>query len=365
MNVALVYDRVNKFGGAERVLQALHKIYPEAPLFTLVHDLKSAAWSKEFTVYPTFLNKVNILKKKHEWLAPLAPLAFETHDLSEFDVVISITSSDAKAIITKPHQIHICYCLTPTRYFWSGEEEYGKDSKMRFLPVFLKNYFRTVDLLISKRPDEYIAISQEVKNRIKKYYNRDSSVVYPSIDDKFYSNKLVPFKDREYYLLVGRLVPYKKAALAIKVFNKLKKKLIVIGTGSEKKYLESIANKNITFVGSVDDKQLIDYYRHAKALIFPQEEDYGLVPIEAQACGTPVIAYAGGGALETIVDKKTGIFFKHQTIKSLDSCIKRFEKLTFNPEDCRVNAEKFREEQFASQFKEKIENLADSFFSTK
>ena len=201
MKVALVYDRVNKFGGAERVLLTLHQIYPEAPLYTLVYDKKSAPWASVFKVIPTFINKIGFLKNKHELLAPIAALAFETLDLREFDVVISITSGDAKAVITKPGQLHICYCLTPTRYFWSGEDQYKSDTKFKIIPKWLHNYFRTTDLLISKRPDKYIAISNEVLDRIKKYYNRESSVIYPSIDDKFYSKDYTARNKREYYLI--------------------------------------------------------------------------------------------------------------------------------------------------------------------
>ncbi len=361
MKVALVYDRVNKFGGAERVLLTLHKIFPDAPLYTLVYDKKSAAWAKEIEVFPTFLNYLPYLRKRHEILAPLAPMAFETLDLKDFDVIISITSGDAKSVITNTKQLHICYCLTPNRYFWSGGGEYQKDWKLKILPKWLFNYFRTVDLLISHRPDEYIAISTEVKNRIKKYYNRDSSIIFPAIEDKFYSKSIIPPKSREYYLLVGRLVPYKRAALAIKVFNKLNKRLIVVGEGSERRTLENIANKNIEFVGAVGDAKLIEYYRHAKALIFPQDEDFGLVPLEAQACGTPIIALGKGGVLDTVVDKKTGIFFEAQTEKSLSDAIVKFEKLSFDLEDCRTNAKNFNSEKFSKDFSEKVSSLWRKF----
>ncbi len=360
MKVALVYDRVNKFGGAERVLLALHKIYPQAPLYTLVYDPQSAPWSKEFKVIPSFINKIGILRNKHEWLAPVAAMAFESFDLRQFDVVISVTSGDAKAVITKPGQLHVCYCLTPTRYFWSGAEQYSKDKKVKIAPRGLMNYFRTADLLISKRPDYYIAISNEVKARIKKYYQRDSSVVYPSIDDKFYSRNFVPSEERENYLIVSRLVPYKKVDLAIKAFNKLKKPLIVVGTGSELSRLRKIAGPTITFAGSVSDRRLIEEYRRAKAVIFPQVEDYGLVPLEAQACGTPVIAFGQGGALETIKDGISGIFFAKQNPQSLAQAVERFEKKKISPEMCQKNALRFNEESFRKNFSLAIETLWSS-----
>ena len=363
MKVALVYDRVNKFGGAERVLLALHKIFPEAPLYTLVYDRKSAPWANVFKVIPTFINKIGFLKNKHEWLAPISSMAFETLDLREYDVIISITSSDAKAVITKPGQLHICYCLTPTRYFWSGEKQYAKDPKFKLIPKRLRNYFRTTDLLISKRPDKYIAISNEVLDRIKKYYHRESSVIYPSIDDKFYSLDFTPEKERDYYLLVSRLVPYKKVDLAIKAFNKLNKPLVIVGTGSEESKLKELAGPFVNFVGAVDDQKLIKYYKNAKAVIFPQFEDYGLVPIEAQACGTPVIAFGKGGALETITKNKTGVFFQRQTTSSLINAIDRFEKLSLSSNDCYKNALRFNSKTFEKEFSSKVGELWSNYLT--
>lgn len=274
MKIALVYDRINKFGGAERVMTALHKIYPEAPIYTLVHDPENSNWASGIRIIPSFINTIPFLRKRHEWLAPIAPMAFESFNLDKFDVVISVTSSDAKSIITKPNQLHICYCLTPTRYYWSGEGEYSSDPKMRLLPGFLLKYFRTIDLLTSDRPDAYISISKEVKNRVKKYYNKESEVIYPPIEDKFYSLNPISAGNRDYYLVVSRLVPYKKVDLVIEAFNKLKLPLVIIGTGSEEEKLKSIARTNISIIGSVDDKRLMEYYRRAKAVIFPQHEDF-------------------------------------------------------------------------------------------
>ncbi|HSV94996.1 MAG TPA: glycosyltransferase [Spirochaetia bacterium] len=364
MKVALVYDRVNKFGGAERVLLTLHNIFPEAPLFTLVYDSKSASWAKVFKIIPTFINKIPFMRSKHELLAPIAALGFETLDLSGYDVVISITSSDAKAVLTKPGQLHICYCLTPTRYFWSGEKQYAQDIKFKIIPNWLHQYFRTTDLLISKRPDQYIAISNEVKRRIKKYYHRESSVIYPSIDDKFYSKEFTQLNKRDYYLIVSRLVPYKKVDLAIRSFNKIKKTLLVVGTGSEENNLKKIAGKTIEFVGAVDDNQLVSLYKNAKAVIFPQMEDYGLVPIESQACGTPVIAFGKGGALETIIENKTGVFFDEQTVESLVKAINKFEKLSINSQDCHKNSLRFNNQAFKKSFLNYFTNATAKISST-
>lgn len=357
IKVALVYDRINKFGGAERVLLALHRIFPEAPVFTLVHEPKTSGWANNIKVIPTFLNKISFLRCRHEWLAPIAPLAFETHDLSDFEVIISITSSDAKSVITRPNQLHLCYCLTPTRYFWSGEGEYLENIKLKLLPSYLKQYFKNIDLLTSSRPDEYISISEEVRERVQKYYKRNSTVIYPPIEDKFYSKTPVSMDRRSYYLVAGRMVPYKKFDLVITVFNKLKKPLIVIGGGSEEKRLRRMAGPHITFVGQVADDQLIEYYRHAKALIYPQDEDFGLIPIEAQALGTPVIALGKGGALETVKHLQTGIHFQEQTVESLAAAVQASRKITFDPQRCVENASRFNYSRFSKLFSEAVSSL--------
>lgn len=359
MKVALVYDRVNKFGGAERVLCQLHDIFPDAPLYTLVHDPNKAQWSSKFNVIPTYLNKIPFLRSRHEILAPFASMAFETFNFSDFDIVISITSSDSKAIITPPGTFHLCLCLTPTRYFWSGESEYINDWKMKLIPNFIKEYLKQVDLLNSQRPDRYIAISNEVKKRINTYYNRESTIVYPSIEDKFYSIKSpVPNKERGYYLVVSRLVKYKKVDQVILSFNYTGLPLTIVGTGSDMNFLKSIANSNIKFVGEASDNELIKLYRHAKATIFPQLEDFGLVPIESQACGTPVIAYGSGGALETVVGGKTGTFYPEQTPESMTQAVLKFAKLKIDPQDCIKNALRFSPVTFRKNIMSVLTELA-------
>ena len=360
MKVALVYDRVNKFGGAERVLLALHRLYPQAPLYTLVHNPDTAEWSRGFKVIPSFFNQIKFFRTRHEILPLIASYGFESFDFSDYDVVISVTSADAKAIITKPNTLHICYCLTPTRYFWEGFSEYEKDIKMRLLPKPIKKSLRSTDYINAQRPDRYIAISNEIKKRIKKHYERQADVIYPAIEDKFYSKeKPKEFSKRQSYLLVSRLIPYKKVDLVIKAFNKLNLPLIVVGTGSQESRLKSLAKSNITFTGQITDEKLISYYRQAKALIFPQHEDFGLVPLEAQASGTPVIAYAQGGALETVIDKKTGLFFKQQTINSLVDAIRRFEagKHQINSSLCFQQARRFSSAGFDKLFSDKVKTL--------
>jgi len=360
MKVALVYDRVNKFGGAERVLQALHQLYPDAPLYTLVHSPQHATWSRGIKIIPSFFNNFPFFRTHHELLAPLADLAFETFSFNDYQMVISVTSANAKAIITKPDTFHLCYCLTPTRYLWQDFAEYQQDWKMKILPSSVQDRLRDNDFITAQRPDAYLAISQEVKKRIKCHYHRSADVIYPAIDDQFLSQqKLLPFSQRQSYLLVSRLVPYKKVDLAVQVFNRLQLPLTIIGTGSEQKRLRQLARDNITFAGQVTDRQLISHYRHAKALIFPQHEDFGLVPLEAQASGTPVIAYSRGGALETVVDGKTGLFFSQQTPGSLLKVVQQFDsgQHHIKADLCRQQAAKFSQTRFKRQFSDKVDTL--------
>lgn len=349
MKIALVYDRVNKFGGAERFLKTIISIFPNSPIYTLVSDTEKSGWVGKQQVIASFLNKIKYLRTRHEFLAPIAPMAFESHNFKDFDLVISVTSSDAKSIITHPHQTHICICLTPTRYLWSGRKNYKKDLKIKLLPKFIFRYFRFVDKLLSSRPDHFVAISKEVQRRIAKYYHRDSKIIYPPVEKYFFVKSPQLKAKRKYFLVVSRLVPYKKIDLVVKVFNKLNKKLIIVGEGSEQKKLQKLANKNIVFTGKVSDIQLKKYYQSAKAVIFPQREDFGLVPLESQAAGTPVIAYGRGGARETIINNKTGLFFHKQSPTSLLKAIKEFDTNKISYLDCLENAKKFSQTNFKKE----------------
>ncbi|MFH1289194.1 MAG: glycosyltransferase [Patescibacteria group bacterium] len=353
MKIALVYDRVNKWGGAERVLLTLHEIWPEAPLFTAVHNPKKASWSDVFKVNPSFLNKFPLASSHHEFYPWLTPLAFESFDLNSFDIVISVTSADAKGIITSPSAFHICYCLTPTRYLYSGRNDYFKGiKKIVFSPVI--NYLKAWDRVASFRPDSFISISETVQKRIKKYYQQESKTIYPPIEtDKW---QLEEKQREDFYLVVSRLVEYKRVDLAINAFNKLGKKLIIVGDGRARKKLEAMAKKNILFLGQLTDEELLRYYQKSKALIFAQLEDFGLVSLEAQSCGTPVIAFSKGGAMETVIDKRTGLFFNKQTKESLMRAVKEFERLEIKSINCRQNALRFNKERFKKEFKKEVLN---------
>jgi glycosyltransferase involved in cell wall biosynthesis len=354
MKIAFVYDRVNKWGGAERVLLALHKIWPEAPLYTAVYHPKTAPWAKKFKVIPSFLNQIPLAKSHHEIFPWLMPLGFESFDFSDYDVVISVTSEAAKGIITKPETLHVCYCLTPTRYLYSGYNDYFKSALKKQLSLPAVVYLRSWDHVAAQRPDHYLTISQNVARRIKKYYQRDARVIYPPIDTgKFKPLTELSLPDTErYFLIVSRLVAYKKIEIAIEAFNRLGWRLKIIGTGNQMKKLKKMAKENIKFLGQLTDEQVISYYQNCQAVIFPQEEDFGLVPIEAQACGRPVIAYRKGGVLETVIEGKTGLFFTGQTPAALIKTVRKFRD--FGAAACRRQAEKFSQERFKKEFEQTV-----------
>jgi glycosyltransferase involved in cell wall biosynthesis len=293
------------------------------------------------------LNQVPSAKKHHEFFPWLTPLAFESFNLSGYNVVISVSSAEAKGIITGPKIFHLNYCLTPTRYLW-GEHAH--------VWLVVTNYLRRWDLVASQRPDEIVSISQTVRERVKKYYQRESEVIYPPVDtDKFEIRNSKFEINSNYFLVVSRLVRYKRIDVAIRAFNKLGWPLKIIGVGWETRYLKRMAEKNIEFLGELTDEELLGYYQKCRAVVFPGEEDFGLVPLEAQACGKPVIAYRGGGATETVIEGVTGEFFGGQTWQSLAVKLQSCKAVRFNKENCRKNALRFSKERFKKEFKKRVE----------
>lgn len=363
MKVALVYDRVNKWGGAERFLLALHELFPDASLYTSVYNREKAPWAEVFDVRASFLQGFPLASSAHEFYPLLMPLAFESFSFDEYDLVISVTSEAAKGIITKPKTLHICYCLTPTRYLWSGYEDYFRSKTFRVLSSSVISYLRTWDKIAAQRPDAYIAISKEVQERIKKYYGRESEVIYPPVDTAFSSlassvqfrnkklnaNKL-DAKRSSYFLVVSRLVPYKRIDIAVKAFNELRLPLKIAGVGSQERSLKRMAGPTIEFLGNLTDSELLGYYKGCRALIFPGYEDFGLTTVEAQSFGKPVIAYGKGGALETVIEGKTGIFFYEQTSNAVIRAVKQFQNSHFDPKDCIEQARKFNKKRFQEEF---------------
>lgn len=347
MKVALVYDRINKWGGAERVLLALHKIFPEADLYTSVYNPQKAKWADVFKIKYSFLQNFPLAKSSHEFYALLMPISFESFNLDNYDLVISVTSEAAKGIITKPATLHICYCLTPTRYLWSGYKDYFRSKALRILSKPAISYLKYWDKIASKRPDIYIAISTEVKNRIKKYYDRESVVVYPPlmIDARLADG--VKVEPGEYFLVVSRLTNfYKRVDLAIEACNSLKLPLKIVGSGRDKKSLMKIAGPTVEFLGDLTDDDLSFYYKNCRALIFPGLEDFGLTMVEAQSFGRPVIAFRGGGALDIIKEGLTGEFFDDQNAQSLKRVLEKFDGSSYNTKLLAENAQRFSFENF-------------------
>lgn len=344
----MVYDRVNKWGGAERVLLGLHEIFPDAPLFTSIYSRERAEWARVFPeVIPSFLQRIPFVNKNHELFPFLMPLAFESHNMSDFDLVISVTSEASKGIITCGK--HICYCLTPTRYLWSGYDNYFTNPLLRVGSKPVVSYLRRWDRYTSGRPDVMVSISSEVRKRIKEYYGRDSQIIFPPVDlDKFKTDR--KRKRGNFFLIVSRLVSYKKVDLAIEVFNDLGYPLVIVGTGKEERRLKKMAGPNIKFVGQLTDDKLAHYYSRCKALVFPQEEDFGIVAVEAQAAGTPVVAFKKGGAIDTVIEGKTGVFFNRQQKEDLKNAVERIDRMKFNRSDLVRNARRFSSNRFKKEF---------------
>lgn len=357
LKVALVHEELTQLGGAERVLDALLEIFPKAPVYTLVWDkVKTQGKYDKFDVRPSFIQKLPWGIKKYKWYLPLMPLAIESFDLSDFDLVISDASALIKGVKTRPNQIHICYCHTPTRYLWGETKEYLKTAPV---PKFIKPlmpvviwFLRRWDLKASRRPNFIIANSKNIANKIYKYYHRETTVIYPPVDaSKFNLNT----KLSDYFFLVTRLEPYKKADLVIKAFNKFPRlKLKIAGSGTRADELRAMAGANIEFLGRVSDEELAEHYAQARAFIFPQEEDFGITALEAQAAGRPVIAYKKGGALESVIEGKTGEFFSPQTAEALIKVLKNFQSGKYDPKIIRAHALNFDKEVFKEKIKEYI-----------
>ena len=353
MRVALVHDYLNQYGGAERVLEAFCEIWPDAPIFTLVYDEKRTG--RAFCgrkIRTSFLQKVPLVKNHHRPFLMLMPLAIEQFDFSKYDLVISSSASFAKGIITRPGTLHICYCHTPTRYVWDDShryiEEFGFPALVKKgIPLFL-NYLRVWDESAAIRPDRYLANSQFVSSRIKKYYNCDSRVICPPVKTK---NFYLSGRTEDYFLIVVRLLPYKKVDLAIKAFNQLGWPLKIVGDGPDRRRLKKMAGRNIEFVGLVAEKELPGYFARCRAFIFPQEEDFGITAVEAMAAGRPVIAFRGGGALEIVEEGKTGVFFNEQTPESLIEALRKFDPADFSAQYIRQRAAQFDKEIFKDKIK--------------
>lgn len=354
MRVALVYDHLNKIGGAEVVLVELSKLFPEADWYTSVWEPRLAPFSKNWKVRTSWLNKIPFLRSRHEWIPFLMPFIFESYDLSDYDLVISVGSAESKGIITRPGTTHINYCLTPTRYLYSHKDEYLTNSLYRWIAKYLRKW----DLVAGTRPDQMIAISTQVKKRIKNIYNRDVDIIFPPVDTKKLETKS-PFVPPygEYYLTVSRLVAYKKIDVLIKTFNQNGKTLVIVGDGAERVRLSRLAKPNVILVGSVSELELVGYYQNAIAFLQANEEDFGISMCEAQAAGIPVIAYKLGGASDIVISEKTGILVEHASPVELNQAIDSLAQMNFDNRACKANAKRFDKKVWIKQIKERIKEL--------
>lgn len=385
LKVALVHDYLIRFGGAERVLLEMAKIFNQAPIYTLLYNKKKMAkWFDPARIRPSFLQKFpTFLRKHYRYLLPLLPIAPETFDLREFDLVISSCSAFVKGIISRSRTIHICYCHNPARFLWDIQDEYLKKNKLsglkKILGKALFHYLRLWDKSSSRRVDEFIANSKSTAERIWKYYRRKAKVIYPPVvipsvvegsHNPDGGNEIPRLRsdlsrtfarndrmEQDYFLIVSQLSPYKNIDIAVEAFNKLELPLVIIGEGPQQRYLKKIAKKNIEIIGWQPDEVLARYYKNCLALVFPAEEDFGLAPVEAMSCGKPVLALRRGGATETIIEGMTGEFFDDPLPEILADGVRRLrENLSkYSPLLIKKRAEKFSRERFRSELLDFVE----------
>lgn len=366
MKLALVHDYLIQDGGAERVLRAFAEIWPEAPLYVLFHDRKRWPEFRGREVRTSVLQKMPGAIRYYRWTLPLMPAATEHHDLGEFDVVLSSASAFAKGVVTRPDALHICYCHTPTRYLWTDTHSYLKDLRtnrfIKFMLPFVLTSLRMWDRTSAVRVDKFIANSQTVASRIKKYYERTSDVIHPPVDcSKFYISNPVG----NYFLAGGRLVAYKRFDLAIQVFNRLGLPLIIFGRGPYEDRLRAMAKKNVQFVGHIPDEEKAKLLSRCIAFIHPQLEDFGLLPLESMASGRPVIAFGRGGAFESVVEGKTGKFFHEQTWEALLDTVINFKPEQYEAREIRAWSEQFDLARFKGRVKEYVEGAYAEFTQGK
>jgi len=353
VKVAIVHDFLTKIGGAEKVTQSLSEIFPVAPIYTLLYDCKVDDWFPRKKIIVSYLQRwYKTFGVPQKFLLPWMALAIESFDFTGYDLVVSSNNSFAGGVITPPHTVHISYCHSPTRYLWDAFHNYVEEQNLgrlsKWLLQGLLHNLRIWDKLSSGRVTQYIANSQYVKNRIQKYYRKDAVVIYPPVDVE----KIQPKTEHaEYFLVVSRLTPYKRIDLAIEACNDLRLPLIIIGEGEDMARLKKLAGFRVEFLGWQSEQSKIEYLRNARALIFPGEEDFGIVPVEAMAAGKPVIAYRKGGTLETVMDGKTGIFFDQPTVPALINAMRQFltKEDSFNSDFIHRHAQQFSKERFKNE----------------
>ncbi|MBP6965255.1 MAG: glycosyltransferase [Armatimonadetes bacterium] len=364
MKLAIVHDFLNQMGGAEQVVKVFREIFPDAPIYTSIYVPSAVCPSfKEADVRTSFMQRLPMIRKHARRYLPLYPYAFEQFNLSEYDVVLSSSSSFAKGVVTPPSACHICYCYTPMRFAWTYHMYVEQEPLSRLarlcLPYFIHRV-RRWDEITSNRVDNFIAISHEIRRRIWKHYRRESDVIHPPVDTTRFA---VSDQDSGYYLILSRLLPYKKIDVAVEAFNVLQMPLKIVGDGRDMTRLKRMAGPTIEFLGRLPDSEMQRCLRECRALVFPGFEDFGLTPVEAMACGKPVIAYAAGGALETVVDGITGRFFDEQTPEAIARVVRSFDPTAFDPSELRSHAESFDVSVFKKQIKWYVDQKYDEHIS--
>jgi len=364
MKIALVHDWLTGMRGGEKVLEVFCKLFPSADLYTLIHVQGTVAPEIEKQrIVTSYLQGMPSVEKKYRYYLPLMPHAIESFNLSAYDLVVSTSHCVAKGCKPRPDATHVCYCHTPMRYIWDQFDNYfGKDRSgwlVRNVMGLVRPSLQKWDLKSASSVSYFIANSDHVQKRIKKYYDRDSTVIHPPVDTDFFTLRDPPRRDdsprsqsdksAQFYLIVSALAPYKRIDIAIEAFNRTDKHLKIIGSGQSFKQLSMLAKPNIEFLGWQPNAKLLEHYRSCKALIFPGIEDFGIVPVEAMACGKPVVAYRAGGALETVVEHKTGLFFDEQTPESLLGTLEEFGREDWDADLIRQHAVKFGIQQFTEK----------------
>ncbi|MFA4833440.1 MAG: glycosyltransferase [Patescibacteria group bacterium] len=359
MRVALIHDHLAQDGGAEKVLKVLTEMFPEAPIYTLLYEKKNAdKYFKNRQIETSIIQKLPGGIKHYQWYMPFMPMAVEFFDLREYDLVISDTSSFAKGVITSTDTLHICYCHTPTRYLWDYTHQYINELKynkyLKKIISLILNYIRVWDREAADRVDTYVANSETIKKRIKKYYRREAAVIYPPVEIE---NFHISESQKDYFLIGGRLAPYKRVDIVVEAFKNSGKKLKIFGDGVDLERLKEIAagSKNIEFLGRVNDKAKAELYSNCQAFLNPQEEDFGITVVEAMASGRPIIAFRKGGATETVIEGKTGIFFDEQTPAAVAEAVENFSAKEWQPAEIRSQAERFSVEKFKRELGSFIE----------
>lgn len=361
MKVALIHDWLTGMRGGEKVLEVFCELFPEARLFTLIHKKGSVSKTIEtMDIQTSFLQKLPFIFQKYRYFLPFFPYAIERFDLRDYDLIISLSHCVALGVITHPASCHISYCFTPIRYAWDMNHDYFGDRRgiSRLIISWSLTHLRQWDVTASHRVDKFVSISKHVSNRIRKFYRRDSTVIYPPVNiDNYHTIE----KYENFYLIVSALSPYKRIDIAVNAFNLLKLPLVIIGEGPQYKQLQSHAGDNISFIGWQPDNVVSDYFARCKAFIFCGEEDFGITVLEANAAGRPVIAYRAGGALETIIEGETGVFFDDPTPASLAEAIENFNPLDYHSEKIRKHAMQFNRTQFKKQISDYIERTYKEF----